>query len=833
MAHRSRLLASALTLALAAPLIVTTTAQAACDPLATPLYRGEVPSPEEVLGFPIGSQEVTTADILTYLDSVDRASDRVTTALAATSVQGRPIRYAVVGQPSRVTRSALETWSTNLNDLRDPMLPADTVSALASSTPRALWMAGNVHGGEESGADASLQVLYDLADRSDCAATAVLESANVLIMPTQNPDGRELETRRNAYGFDMNRDWFARTQPETDGKLEVLRRYPPMLFIDAHEFGSANYLFPPHADPEYHETPDTVHDWIFDLYGPAMETSFEREGLRYFHGAPYDFFASVFGDTVPAVGFHAAGMTFEKDNGDPIADRTREQYVASWTSLVAGATEPGLVAAWHASFVQAHREGVAGSLEPNGVYNSGSVLLQPVPDQRVRHYFVRDDTDRAIEVHSLVRRLQRMDVDVFRLTRSLAVSDFHAYGSAAAASVALPAGTYWIPMAQGQKHWIQSMMHDETWIPTDVTYDVSAWSNPQLLNLRGGWSGRVLSPGASLVSQLGPVPSPKLPKDPPSVAILENVRSTRGFEAAGQLRWLFEARWHLPFADVTPADVRAGLRGVEVLVMPDGYANYLLQDLGAKGKKSLRAWVAAGGRLIAWQGGAQVAARAGVSTVVLRDSHTNMPGSLVRVTLDGSSPLARGIGTTDWVMYADDAVMGAGLGASTVSFPGGSLIVNGLDDGSKSLTDSTVVADEPVGNGRVISFSIDPNFRGWTDGTQRILWNAVLGPDPAGVRATVEPARRAAAIDRATSAARGLAPVGPSPLRLEVASADAVKAARIIGDWGATAYRMPSGDGVVLQVANLRDLTSEEHRFAELLGRLEAAGIDVRWASVP
>ena len=72
----------------------------------------------------------------------------------------------------------------------------------------------------------------------------------------------------------MNRDWFARTQPETDGKLEAIRRYPPMLFIDAHEFGLADYFFPPNADPEYHEIPDTAHDWINGLYSPAIIEQF-------------------------------------------------------------------------------------------------------------------------------------------------------------------------------------------------------------------------------------------------------------------------------------------------------------------------------------------------------------------------------------------------------------------------------------------------------------------------------------------------------------------------------------------------------------------------------
>jgi hypothetical protein len=65
----------------------------------------------------------------------------------------------------------------------------------------------------------------------------------------------------------MNRDWFARTQPETDGKLAVLNQYPPFLYIDAHEMGGTSYFFPPNADPIYHEITDESVDWINNLYG--------------------------------------------------------------------------------------------------------------------------------------------------------------------------------------------------------------------------------------------------------------------------------------------------------------------------------------------------------------------------------------------------------------------------------------------------------------------------------------------------------------------------------------------------------------------------------------
>ena len=243
---------------------------------------------------------------------------RHVSGVAATSVQGRPLRYAIVGRPERVTSTGLAAVRASAAKLMDPRTSDREAAQIAASDPAILWIAANVHGGEESGTDASLRVLYELADRSDCAAQRILDQAVVVILPIQNPDGREADSRRNAYGFDMNRDWFARTQPETDGKVELLRRYPGVLFIDAHEFGGTNdYFFPPNADPVYHDIADPAVDWINDIYGAAMQDEFDERGIPYFNYDTYDLFYAGYGDTVPATGFGAAGMTFEKANGDP------------------------------------------------------------------------------------------------------------------------------------------------------------------------------------------------------------------------------------------------------------------------------------------------------------------------------------------------------------------------------------------------------------------------------------------------------------------------------------------------------------------------------------
>jgi len=812
-------------------------AQTDCDPFQTPPeYNATVPTADEVLHFDFGEVQMSVADINAYLDAVDGARGRVMVAEAAKSVDNRSIKYAVVGTPEHL--ADLAGIKERLATLQDPATTDEEAADLAADTPAILWVAANVHGGEESGADASLHALYELAARDDCVVDEILANAIVVILPTQNPDGRELGQRRNVNGFDMNRDWFARTQPETDGKLDVVREYPPTLFIDAHEFGLGDYFFPPNADPEYHEIPDQAHDWINGLYSPAIVSQFNNEGIKFFHGAPYDFFAIVFGDTVPATAYGAAGMTFEKEGGDPISEREHEHFTSMWASLAAGAAQgPQMLIDWHQSWVEAYDEGVDGTLEENAVFEPHHDLFQDVPDDAVRGYYIANDPDRAYEIDLLIRRLQRMGVEVRQLTAPLALGDFHPYGEDGGPA-SLPAGTYWITLAQAKKHWIQAMLNEETWIPFDVTYDVTAWSNPLLMNLDGGWSGNSVSPASTVVPTVA-APEWGMTAGDLKVLLLENNRSTRGYESAGQAAYLFGDVWGLGFDHVwlTQFDP-ATLVQYDVVVLPDGFANYAVQDLGAKGKRALRDWVNDGGRLVAWQGGALVATKAGVSTAHFSTSNTNAPGALIRVSIDPTSPLAEGVGDLDWVMYQDDDVMRPGLGAAAATFPSAAedaYATSGLTLGINALAGTSAVVDEAVGKGRVVSFSFDPNFRAWTQGTQRLLWNAIVGTDPAGFghAALAGSRERAAAEKAAQDAAASVVDFG-SAIRVRVAAADAAATAKILSRRGAEVARITLGNEVLFLVANRKDLSAEESPlFMFIVRDLAKAGIDPIAASVP
>ena len=79
---------------------------ASCDPMQTPpLFRGAVPTAEEVLGFALGSREVTAAEANAYVDAVDAASDRVVSGTFGSSWQGR--RHAVCARRRSGERHAV------------------------------------------------------------------------------------------------------------------------------------------------------------------------------------------------------------------------------------------------------------------------------------------------------------------------------------------------------------------------------------------------------------------------------------------------------------------------------------------------------------------------------------------------------------------------------------------------------------------------------------------------------------------------------------------------------------------------------------------------------
>jgi hypothetical protein len=167
-------------------------------------------------------------------------------------------------------------------------------------------------------------------------------------------------------------------------------------------------------------------------------------------------------------------------------------------------------------------------------------------------------------------------------------------------------------------------------------------------------------------------------------------------------------------------------------------------------------------------------------------------------------------------------------GAAPIRFPAfGSedFFVSGFASGEDELGGTAAVADEPVGTGRLVLFTTDPNYRAWTQGMQKILWNALFGADPwAGRAPNAGSAARAA--DEAAAIAAAEALPDSSAIRLSVHQRDADATRALIRRY-TTSYTVAKATGkFTFLIANPNGLAADEHPYIGLLSQdLVDAGI--------
>ena len=150
--------------------------------------------------------------------------DRLDYSVIGESVLGREILGVVV--------NALETPEQQRDyarwlEVRELMLaqPAQAQQLLAQwgeDVKVPIFIEANIHGNEEEGTDAMMQVIRDLVTLPRGANQTVdqlLDHAILVVIPSTNPDGRTDGRRTNENRFDMNRDFFVQSQPEVKANV--------------------------------------------------------------------------------------------------------------------------------------------------------------------------------------------------------------------------------------------------------------------------------------------------------------------------------------------------------------------------------------------------------------------------------------------------------------------------------------------------------------------------------------------------------------------------------------------------------------------------------------
>jgi hypothetical protein len=648
-----------------------------CALVWTPAARAACPA--------VPARPVSAAQVDAYVRAVARASPVVSTAVAGASVQGRPLRYAVV---SALPAARLRAAVARLSAVRGGRARS------AGDAPAVVWVAGSVHGNEPSGTDADLRLLRDLA--RDCRS-ALLRRVAVVVLPIQNPDGHEAHTRVNANGFDLNRDWLALTQPESQARLRLLLAMPPLAYVDQHEQGGTAFFAPPYSQPLFHELPDAALAAERDIVGPAVRAAFRRKGYSLIGGGTFDLLYPGYGDSATTLLFGAAGMTFEAGVATSYARRVSEHLAAAEAVLRSVARHrAALLEAWAASFAQARQQGARG-------------LLQHVDRPRVYGYAL------GAGAEPLVAQLMAEGVAVRRLAADAAVVSLRPYGSPApGAPATLPAGTYLVSAAQPLKHWIEALLGQSPEAAGPSTSDVNAWSRPVLMRLPGGTLG---APPPAAPAAAAPVVAAAQPLAGRRLALLGDPAAFASVVPGAEqpnpgTSWarFVLARLGAQVDVVDDAALAAGaLAGHDAVVVSDGAP----AALSAPALAAVSAFVAGGGTFVGWRArGIAVAGAAGLTqaTATASGPATWIPGAAVAVgasaVLDNDDPLVVG-----GHVVAD---YGAVLSGWALSTPAG----------------RPAIVDERVGAGRAVLFAFDPVFRASSDSALALLTSALSGATP-------------------------------------------------------------------------------------------------------
>ena len=196
-------------------------------------------------------------------------------------------------------------------------------------------------------------------------------------------------------------------------------------------------------------------------------------------------------------------------------------------------------------------------------------------------------------------------------------------------------------------------------------------------------------------------------------------------------RWVLETRFGLHVDVLGDGELAAGqlVTGVyTTLLVPDG--DDALGGLGPAALAQIQAFVRAGGRYIGWRArGVAIAGAAGVTGARAETPPgLKSPGTAVELQLDPSSPLAWGMPSQVYALDEDDPVLRFGDGVVGRYPAPGDLWHAGYIAGAGALGNTPAVLDAPFGAGDVVLFSFDPAFRGYADGTERLLANALLAP---------------------------------------------------------------------------------------------------------
>ena len=337
----------------------------------TAVYGQKALSPEQFLGYPIGSYFSRHHQVVDYFKQLEKnAPAAIKVTSYGKTTENRELLLAFISSEENLK---------NLDEIRQQHSELNESEKIAI-----VWLSYNVHGNESAGTEAAMQTAFELITQKQ----EWLKNTLVILDPCINPDGRDRYVnwynqftniqpnlqkisiehnepwpsgRPNHYLFDLNRDWAWLTQIESQQRIAQYNLWLPHVHVDFHEQGiNEPYYFAPAAEP-YHEV---ITDWQREFQNGVGRNNakyFDKNGWFYFTREIFDLLYPSYGDTYPTYN-GAVGMTYEQggsgrgglgvlnNDGDTLTlmDRVQHHHIAG-ISTVEYATQQGtkLISEFH------------------------------------------------------------------------------------------------------------------------------------------------------------------------------------------------------------------------------------------------------------------------------------------------------------------------------------------------------------------------------------------------------------------------------------------------------------------------------------------------------
>ena len=742
---------------------------------------GQVPTPADHFGFAVGAEGklANWDDLTSYYEALARTSDRVAVDTLGPTTRGRPFVMLTITSPGNHARlSELHGIQRQLADPRT-VEGSEQLERLLDQGRTVVMITHAIHSTEVGSAQSAAKLAHHLASSDDDKVREILDNVILLQIPSLNPDGTqwvndfynehvgtEFEGRAQPWlyhfytGHDNNRDWYTFYQNETQHTVRAQNAWHPQIVHDIHQMGGsgARIFFPPYIDPIEPNVDPGLMAAVNQLgaYMAAELTSQGKKGVVI--NAIYD-------------GFHPGRAYMHYHGGARILSETASARLATTVDvpreMVRGGREyeasesawnfpwPWEGGEWGLPDIVEYQYSGAMALLTNAAKNRRFWLenFYRVNERAVggwddwpAAWVIPAEQENRVGVQSVLRILTMGDVEVRR-----AESSFNAGGTE------YPAGSHVVLMRQPYAAFAQTLLVEQEYPdmrefpggPPKRPYDVTAHTLPLLMGIEA--AALESEPQVALSDPIGvqgvtyELPASLSGGDAPRVGMYKGYQEPM---IAGWTRWMFD-RHEMRYDSLHDARIRAGALAddYDVLIFqsqadrsisqgnpPGSLPEQYTGGIGEEGRAAVREFVESGGRLVVMEEASDFAIGlfgldVGNPVQGLSNTDFYVPGSILRVDL-ANDPLSSGYegSTAAWYWRSsrafsvnDDRVDVVG------TYNQNNPVVAGWILGPERLAGQPALLRARIGQGEVILFGFQPNYRGQSIVTWPLFFNAISG----------------------------------------------------------------------------------------------------------